>query len=115
MTTTPTREASNMTTRSAVTAVQPIAGNWRITSDVRMDQILDDEDHKHSVTNSQRTLMAQTLSSLSALQKDIIQKDNWKYEGQTTNNNRSGTSNSHGGIHNHAAATTATSVSEHLL
>jgi hypothetical protein len=112
MTTTPTREASNITTRSTVTAASASA---LITSDVRMDQILDDEDHKHSVTNSQRTLMAQTLSSLSALQKDIIQKDNWKYEVQTTNNNRSGTSNSHGGIHSHAAATTATSVSEHLL
>jgi hypothetical protein len=111
MTTTPTREASNMTTRSAVTAASASA---LITSDVRMDQILDDEDHKHSVTNSQRTLMAQTISSLSGLKKEI-QKDNWKYEGQTTNNNRSGTSNSHGGIHSHAAATTTTSVSEHLL
>jgi hypothetical protein len=101
-----------MTTRSAVTAASASA---LITSDVRMDQILDDEDHKHSVTSSQRILMAQTLSSLSALQKGVLQKDNWKYEGQTTNNNRSGTSNSHGGIYNHAAATTATSVSEHLL
>jgi hypothetical protein len=101
-----------MTTRSAVTAASASA---LITSDVRMDQILDDEEHKHSVTNSQRSLMAQKLSSLSAMQKDMIQKDNWKYEGQTTNNNRSGTSNSHGGIHNHAAATTTTSVSEHLL
>jgi hypothetical protein len=79
-----------------------------------MDQILDDDDHKHSVTNSQRTLMAQTIASLSEFQKEI-QEDNWKYEGHTTNNIRSGSSKSHGGSHNHAAVTTTTSVSEHLL
>jgi hypothetical protein len=77
-----------------------------------MDQILDDEDHKHSVTSSQRTLTTLTIASLSGLQKEI-QADNWKYEGQ--NNINSSSSNSRGS-HGHAiVTTTTTSVSEHLL
>jgi hypothetical protein len=103
------RAGTNTPSRSATTAASASAS---ITSDVRMDQILDDEDHKHSVTSSQRTLTTLTIASLSGLQKEI-QADNWKYEGQ--NNINSSSSNSRGS-HGHAiVTTTTTSVSEHLL
>jgi hypothetical protein len=79
------RAGTNTPSRSATTAASASAS---ITSDVRMDQILDDEDHKHSVTSSQRTLTTLTIASLSGLQKEI-QADNWKYEGQNNINRKS--------------------------
>jgi hypothetical protein len=103
------RAGTNTPSRSATTAASASAS---ITSDVRMDQILDDEDHKHSVTSSQRTLTTLTIASLSGLQKEI-QADNWKYEGQNIINSSSSNSR---GSHGHAiVTTTTTSVSEHLL
>jgi hypothetical protein len=67
-----------------------------VTSDARMEQILDDADHVEVTHQNQRSLVAETVANLRALTKDVA-ADNWMFAEASAASANSGSKGSRSG------------------